>query len=190
MDLIIAFQFNLQVVHTTGSDNAVADALSRFHYNVVTSLAPHTSVSLFEPPWLSLGHDFSPPPVQVPSQNCLDTWKHKRALALGSAIKQSSTASYSSVLQTYLSFCCLHHFLINPMQDTLSFYIVWMSHYITLNQLTLTSQVLPTSLNLSTPLSTSIANTSSHQEIGETLVWPDSYDQNKSGWYHVIFPNI
>ena len=29
-----------------------------------------------------------------------------------------------------------------------------------------------------------------HQEIGETLVWPDSYDQNKSGWYHVIFPNI
>ena len=50
MDLIIAFQFNLQVVHITGSDNAVADALSRFHYNVVTSLAPHTSVSLFEPP--------------------------------------------------------------------------------------------------------------------------------------------
>jgi hypothetical protein len=29
-----------------------------------------------------------------------------------------------------------------------------------------------------------------HQEIGETLVWPDSSDQNKSGWHHVIFPNI
>ena len=29
-----------------------------------------------------------------------------------------------------------------------------------------------------------------HQEIGETLVWPDSYDQSKSGWYCVIFPYI
>ena len=29
-----------------------------------------------------------------------------------------------------------------------------------------------------------------HQEIGETLVWPDSYDQSKSGWYCMIFPYI
>ena len=28
------------------------------------------------------------------------------------------------------------------------------------------------------------------QEIGETLIWLDSYDQNKSDWHHVIFPYI
>ena len=26
-----------------------------------------------------------------------------------------------------------------------------------------------------------------HQKIGETLVWPDSYDQSKSGWCCVIY---
>ena len=26
-----------------------------------------------------------------------------------------------------------------------------------------------------------------HQEIRETLVWPESYDHYKSGWHHVIF---
>ena len=26
-----------------------------------------------------------------------------------------------------------------------------------------------------------------YQEIRKTLVWPESYDQNKSGWHHVIF---
>ena len=61
------------------------------------------------------------------SHECL---KHARALVLGSAIDASSTAAYSSALNSYLSFCRSHNFPINPTPDTLSFYTVYMAHHI------------------------------------------------------------
>ena len=71
----------------------------------------------------------------VPKQPIKEAWtheqlKHKKALTLSSAIEGSSTASYSTALQSYLSFCHLHWFPINLTPDTLSFYVVWMCHYI------------------------------------------------------------
>ena len=71
----------------------------------------------------------------VPRQPIKDAWtceqlKHERALALSSAIEGSSAASYLSALQSYLSFCWLHQFPIDPTPDTLSFYVIWMCHYI------------------------------------------------------------
>jgi hypothetical protein len=55
---------------------------------------------------------------------------HERSIALGCAIDVSSAASYSSALQSYLSFCRSHDFPIEPTPDTLSFFTVYMSHHI------------------------------------------------------------
>ena len=55
---------------------------------------------------------------------------HERAVALGSAIDSSTALTYNSALNSYLEFCKLHNFPIEPTADTLSFYVVFMSHHI------------------------------------------------------------
>lgn len=55
---------------------------------------------------------------------------HARAVALGSAIDTSTAKSYTSHLQSYLTFCKLHTFPVTPTADTLSFYTVYMCHHI------------------------------------------------------------
>src|SRR5882724_1607356 len=54
----------------------------------------------------------------------------ERSLALGHAIEHSTSITYTSHLQSYLSFCKLHNRPIIPTIDTLSFYIVFMCHHI------------------------------------------------------------
>src|SRR5882724_12058821 len=54
----------------------------------------------------------------------------ERALALGHSIETSTAITYTSHLQSYLTFCKLHHLLITPTIDTFSFYIVYMCHHI------------------------------------------------------------
>ena len=54
----------------------------------------------------------------------------ERAIALGQAIDESTLNSYSSALNSYLSFVRLHDFPVEPTPDTLSFYSVFMSHHI------------------------------------------------------------
>ena len=58
VNIILAFQLQFHVVHIPGSDNTVADALSRFCYNVITSLTPHVILSPFELCWGMTGYDF------------------------------------------------------------------------------------------------------------------------------------
>jgi hypothetical protein len=60
----------------------------------------------------------------------LERLVHERAVALGCAIEQSSAASYTSALQSYLSFCASHNFSPEPTPDTLSFFVVFMCHHI------------------------------------------------------------
>ncbi|KDQ05556.1 hypothetical protein BOTBODRAFT_82136, partial [Botryobasidium botryosum FD-172 SS1] len=54
----------------------------------------------------------------------------ERSIALGAAIERSTAASYSSALQSYLSFCKAHDFPVEPTPDSFSFYTVYMSHHI------------------------------------------------------------
>jgi hypothetical protein len=54
----------------------------------------------------------------------------ERAIAIASAVDMSSTSSYSSALNSYINFCTLHNFPIEPSPDTLSFYVVFMCHHI------------------------------------------------------------
>jgi hypothetical protein len=54
----------------------------------------------------------------------------ERAIAIGASIDTSSAASYSSALNSYITFCHIHEFPVEPTFDTFSFYIVFMCHHI------------------------------------------------------------
>jgi hypothetical protein len=56
--------------------------------------------------------------------------EHCQAVALGYALESNSQAAYSSALQCYLNFCRVHEFPVEPTPETLSFFIVYESHYI------------------------------------------------------------
>src|SRR5882724_6205260 len=51
-------------------------------------------------------------------------------IALGYALDSSTIQTYNSHLQSYLSFCKLHLFPLNPSPNTLSFFIIFMAHHI------------------------------------------------------------
>ena len=54
----------------------------------------------------------------------------ERALALGEAIDKSTFKSYSSALNSYLTFVRIHNLPVEPTPDTLSFYTVYMCHHL------------------------------------------------------------
>ncbi|KAF8554183.1 hypothetical protein OG21DRAFT_1509194 [Imleria badia] len=54
----------------------------------------------------------------------------ERSVLLGLALDKSTSAAYSSALNSYLTFCHLHHFDPAPTIDTLSFYITFMAQHI------------------------------------------------------------
>jgi len=63
-----------------------------------------------------------------------ETWTHDRlchehAVAIACAIP-SSLSSCSSAVTSYFAFCSAHLFPVEPTPDTLSFYTVYMAHYI------------------------------------------------------------
>ncbi|KAJ2971042.1 hypothetical protein NUW54_g12595 [Trametes sanguinea] len=59
-----------------------------------------------------------------------DRLVRERAVALGYAIDKSTRITYTSHVQSYLTFCKIHGFPIDPTIDTLSFYVVFMCHHI------------------------------------------------------------
>lgn len=67
-------------------------------------------------------------PVRLPWTR--DRLVHEQAIALGMAIDLSSWKSYGSALNSYLTFVRIHNFPIDPTEETLSFFVVYMSHHI------------------------------------------------------------
>ena len=59
-----------------------------------------------------------------------DTLLRERAAALTNAIDRSTSRSYGSALNSWIAFAEMHDFAIEPTVDTLTFYIVYMSHHI------------------------------------------------------------
>lgn len=59
-----------------------------------------------------------------------DRLLRERAIALGHAIDTSTLNSYSSALNSYLTFVRLHDLPVEPTPEILSFYAVFMSHHI------------------------------------------------------------
>lgn len=60
----------------------------------------------------------------------MERLKQERAIAIGASLNHSSTKTYNSHVQSYLTFCKLHQLAIEPTADTLSFYTVYMAHHI------------------------------------------------------------
>jgi hypothetical protein len=58
---------------------------------------------------------------------------HERSILLGMAIDASTHLTYTSALNSYLTFCKLHDFDINPTPETLSLYITYQSTFINPN---------------------------------------------------------
>lgn len=76
---------------------------------------------------------FSLPTVSQQPQRQAWTQEHllqERAIALSNALDQNTHLTYTSHLQSYLTFCKMHDFTIDPTVDTLSFFVVYMSHHI------------------------------------------------------------
>ncbi|KAJ3871756.1 hypothetical protein F5051DRAFT_311994, partial [Lentinula edodes] len=55
VDLLIDSHVDLRVVHISGSQNSIADALSRFYFNRVRELQPNITILQLETPCLALG---------------------------------------------------------------------------------------------------------------------------------------
>ncbi|KAF8585145.1 hypothetical protein K439DRAFT_1344119 [Ramaria rubella] len=55
---------------------------------------------------------------------------HEWAIALGHLIELSTTQTYNSHLQSYLTFVKLHELPVESTADTLSFYVIFMAHHI------------------------------------------------------------
>ena len=54
----------------------------------------------------------------------------EHAITLGYALDNSTLHTYNFHLQLFLTFCKLHSFPLDPTPETLSFFIVFMSHHI------------------------------------------------------------
>ena len=73
--------------------------------------------------------------ARIPTQPAHEAWSwdklvQERAITLRQAINSSTLNSYSSALDLYLTFVCLHNFPVEPTPETSSFFIVFMSHHI------------------------------------------------------------
>ena len=55
---------------------------------------------------------------------------NERSICLGYSLDASSFGAYTSALNSFLTFCNLHHLPVDPTPDTLSFYVVFLSTYI------------------------------------------------------------
>lgn len=67
-------------------------------------------------------------PVRQPW--ALERLVRERAEALSRSLDISSRHTYASALNSWLAFINMHHFEIEPTPDTLSYFIVYMSHHI------------------------------------------------------------
>jgi hypothetical protein len=60
----------------------------------------------------------------------MDRLLNERSISLGYSLDTSSFGAYTSALNSYLTFCNLHHLPADPTPDTLSFYVVFLSSHI------------------------------------------------------------
>ena len=60
----------------------------------------------------------------------MDRLINERSISLGYSLDSSSYGTYTSALNSYLTFCNLHNLPVDPTPDNLSFYVVFISSHI------------------------------------------------------------
>jgi hypothetical protein len=60
----------------------------------------------------------------------MDRLINERSISLGYSLDESSFGTYTSALNSYLTFCKLHSLPVDPTPDTLSFFVVFLSSHI------------------------------------------------------------
>ncbi|KAJ3805252.1 hypothetical protein F5876DRAFT_91577 [Lentinula aff. lateritia] len=115
IDHSICSNLQFRIVHIPGDENDIADVLSRFDYAHILQLVPSMEI-----------YNFTPPQLVWSREHLL----HKQNIALGNILEPSSLSLYTSAVQSYVTFCCTHDFSIDPTTDTLSFYIIYIHHFI------------------------------------------------------------
>ena len=60
----------------------------------------------------------------------IDHLNHEQSILLGLTIDSITAATYTSATNSYLTFCKIHHLPIDPMPETLSYYITFQMHFI------------------------------------------------------------
>src|SRR5271168_2853541 len=60
----------------------------------------------------------------------MDRLINERSISLGYSLDASSFGTYTSALNSYLTFCNLHNLPVDPTPDTLSFFVVFLSSHI------------------------------------------------------------
>src|SRR5271168_4274412 len=60
----------------------------------------------------------------------MDRLVNERSISLGYSLDASTYGTYTSALNSYLTFCNIHHLPVDPTPDTLSFFIVFLSSHI------------------------------------------------------------
>ncbi len=60
----------------------------------------------------------------------LEKLYHERCLTLGSTIDMSTLGPYNSALNSYITFCKIHNFPVQPTIDSMSYYIIFMCAHI------------------------------------------------------------
>nr|GAT60586.1 predicted protein [Mycena chlorophos] len=125
MDIVIRNDWQLRVGLLPGKKNVVADALSRWRNE--DALASPSSYAGGGRAVMEISLT-SRQPVREPWT--VERLTHERSVALGHVLDASTSATYSSALNSYLTFCKMHNFPIEPTADTLSFFVVYMCHHI------------------------------------------------------------
>ncbi|PPR03806.1 hypothetical protein CVT26_000980, partial [Gymnopilus dilepis] len=113
VDVMILCDIKVRVLHIPGELNTIADTLSRSAF--ITALDCNPSVRARQPkrsPWSA------------------ERLVRERAIALAAFIDKSTSDGYGSALNSYLEFVKIHERPVDPTADTLSFYVVFMSHHI------------------------------------------------------------
>lgn len=135
VNVIIKDQLQVRIDHINGEDNQISDALSRGLLDKARKLIQISLFFTLHPlrmRWGLLKMNFTSLQSQQPKQLPWTTEHlvHKCSIALSHALAKGMKNTSNSALNSYLEFCSIHSFTIEPTEDTLSFYIIFMSHHI------------------------------------------------------------
>ena len=127
VDVIIASDIDFRVFHIPGAHNVVANSLSWMQnadifasdLEAITSTTPLSNAG--GNPIMIQSKTRSRQPVRIAWT--LERLLVEHSITLGFTLDHSTQSTYLSALNSYLTFCNLHHLDPYPTTDTLSFYI-------------------------------------------------------------------